>query len=172
MEWERWHGAGMLKPKFSFHVPVWRTRRTCETILKPFILWMQMQWHYTGCLRLLVGLLHLIQLKNKTKKKTEKGFFLFFFFKLIMNFPILPFYHSSSQGSAWQDQFLARRPQRAWSSTCTLGMFCDCTARHCWTLARCHPHTARDPGTDLQPGKLMKKHGLLSSEAPSNNQSS
>lgn len=67
----------------------------------------------------------------------------------------LPFFHSSSQGSAWQDQSLAQRPQQAWSSTYRLGMFCGCTARRCWTSARCHPHTATDPGTDLQPRKRM-----------------
>lgn len=63
---------------------------------------------------------------------------------------VSPFSHNSSRGSAWQGQFPAQKLRLAWSSTCKLGMFCGCTARRCWTSARCHPHTATDPGTDLQ----------------------
>lgn len=78
------------------------------------------------------------------------------------SFPILPSSRSNSQGSAWRDQFLAQRPQPAWSSTCTLWMFCDCTARRCWTSTRCRPHTARGPDTDLQPQTPMKEYGQIS----------
>lgn len=42
-------------------------------------------------------------------------------------------------------------------------MFCGCIAKHCWTWARYHPHTARDPGTDLQPKHMMEWVGSLES---------
>lgn len=156
---ETWHGAGMPKAKFSFPAAVLRTRRTCETIFKLFFLWMQIQWQYTG-----MSTLNLVQFDLTKQFKYKERLFFKKNKKTKQNitFPILPFSHSSSQGSAWQDQFLAQRPQRAWSSTYTLEMFCDCTARHCWTSARCHPHTARDPGTDLQPEKWMKGYGRFS----------
>ena len=59
----------------------------------------------------------------------------------------LPFCHNSIQGFAWQGQFLVRRPQTAWSSICTPVMFSDYITKHCWTWAKCHPHTARAPDT-------------------------
>lgn len=91
----------------------------------------------------------------------------FVLFFLNITFPILPFSHSSSQDSAWQDQFLVQRPRPAWSSTCTHGRFCDCTARRCWTSARCRPHTARGPGTDLQPQTWTKECGCFNGQAES-----
>ena len=68
----------------------------------------------------------------------------------LMQHFVSPSFHNSSRGFASQGQSPARKLRPAWSSTCRLAMFCDCTARHYWTSARCHPHTARDPGTDLK----------------------